>query len=114
MENNRVFTESVFLYLAGRDFVFLNTSLVFLSGDTVGSPARCVNISIMNDDVVEATEMFDVVVSSNSILQITGATSVPVTINEDTTDCKLLLLIKKKNQIQHLYLLDILCFQFCL
>jgi hypothetical protein len=27
-------------------------------------------------------------VSSNSILQITGATSVPVTINEDPTDCE--------------------------
>jgi hypothetical protein len=62
---------------------------VFLPGDAIGSPARCVNISIMDDVVVEATETFDVVVSSNSILQITGATeSVPVTINEDPTDCE--------------------------
>jgi hypothetical protein len=79
---------TVFLYSAGRDFSSLNTSLVFLPGDTIGSPARCVNISILNDDVVEATETFDVVVSSNSILQVTGATSVTVTINEDPADCE--------------------------
>ena len=79
---------TVFPYSAGRDFLFLNTSLVFLPGDTVGSPARCVNISILNDDIVEATETFDAVVSSNSILQVTGASSVPVTINEDPTDCE--------------------------
>ena len=78
-----------FLYSAGRDFLFLNTSLMFLPGDTVGSPARCVNISILNDDIVEATETFNVVVSSSSILQVNGTTSIPVTINEDPTDCEL-------------------------
>ena len=77
-----------FIYSADRDFVFLNTSLMFLPGDTVGSPARCIIISILNDDIVEATEMFNVAISSNSILQITGATSIPVTINEDPTDCE--------------------------
>ena len=61
---------------------------MFLPGDTVGSPPRCVNISILDDDIVEATETFNVIVSSNSILQITGATSVSVTINEDPTDCE--------------------------
>ena len=61
---------------------------MFQPGDTVGSPPRCVNISILNDDAVEANETFDVVVSSNSILQVTGATSVPVTINEDPADCE--------------------------
>ena len=61
---------------------------MFLPGETIGSPARCVNISILNDDIVEAIEMFDVVISSNSILQVTGATSVPITINEDPTDCE--------------------------
>ena len=73
---------------AGRDFTFLNTSLMFVPGDTIGSPARCISIFILDDDFVEANEMFEVVVSSNSILEITGATSVPVTINEDPTDCK--------------------------
>lgn len=62
---------------------------MFLPEDTVGSPARCINISILNDDIVEATETFDVVVSSNSILQINGTMSIPVTINEDPADCKL-------------------------
>ena len=79
---------TVFLHSAEHDFSSLNTSLVFLPGDTVGSPARCVNISILNDDIVEETETFDVVISSNGILQITGATSVPVTIHEDPTDCE--------------------------
>ena len=61
---------------------------MFLPGDTVGSPARCINISILNDDIVEATETFDVVLSSDSILQVTGATSVPITIYEDPIDCE--------------------------
>jgi hypothetical protein len=72
---------------------------VFLPGDTVGSPARCVNISILNDEIVEATEMFDVVFSSDSILQIIGATSVPVTINEDPTDCEPLCYSLKKERV---------------
>ena len=59
---------------------------MFQPGDTVGSPPRCVNLSILNDDAVEANETFDIVVSSNSILQVTVATSVPVTINEDPAD----------------------------
>jgi hypothetical protein len=95
---------TIFLYSAESDFSSLNTSLVFLPGDTVGSPARCVNISILNDDVVEANETFDVVVSSDSILQVTGATSVPVTINEDPTDCELLILLKAID-IQNIQLL---------
>ena len=61
---------------------------MFLDGDTVGSPARCIDISILNDNIVEANETFDVVLSSNGILQIMGATSIPVTIYEDPTDCK--------------------------
>ena len=83
----------IFFQSAGRDFVFVNTSLTFSPGDTVGSPARCVNITILNDEVVEAAETFDVVVSSNSILQINGTTSITVTINEDPTDCEPLLFL---------------------
>lgn len=66
----------------------MNTSLTFLPGDSVGSPARCVNISILNDDTVEANETFTVVLSSSSILQVTGATSVAVTIYDDPHDCE--------------------------
>lgn len=77
-----------FFYTAGRDFSFLNTTLTFLRGESIKSAARCVNISILNDDVVEANETFDVVLSSSSLLQITGATSIPVTVYEDPTDCE--------------------------
>ena len=102
IEYNVMYCLSFSLYSAGRDFLSLNMSLVFLPGDTVGSPPRCVNISILNDDAVEANETFDVVVSSNSILQVTGATSVPVTINEDPTDCEPFKAVDHL-KIQHLY-----------
>ena len=101
------------LYSAGHDFLSLNTSLVFLPGDTVGSPPRCVNISILNDDAVEANETFDVVVSSNSILQITGETSVPVTINDDPTDCEPFHYYNCRSSSSSVSLLNILFFQFC-
>ena len=83
----------IFFQSAGRDFIFVNTSLTFFPEDTVGSPVRCVSITILNDEVVEAAETFDVVVSSNSILQINGTTSITVTINEDPTDCEPLLFL---------------------
>ena len=66
----------------------MNKTLTFLRGESVGSAARCVNISILDDDVVEANETFDVVLSSSSLLQITGGTSIPVTIYEDPNDCE--------------------------
>ena len=78
----------MFFYTAGRDYSFLNTTLTFIHGESVGSAARCINISILNDDVVEANETFDVVLSSSSLLQITGVTSTPVTVYEDPTDCE--------------------------
>lgn len=80
-----------FFYAAGRDFSFLNTTLTFLRGESaqsVKSAARCVNIAILNDNVVEGNETFDVVISSSSLLQITGETSIPVTVYEDPTDCE--------------------------
>ena len=83
----------IFFQSADRDFVFVNTSLTFFPGDTVGNPVRCVNITILNDEAVEAPETFNVVVSSNSILQINGTTSIIVTINEDPTDCEPLLFL---------------------
>ena len=74
---------------ADSDFAFLNTTLTFLSGETIGSSHHCANITILNDQAVEADETFTVFLFSNSIIQIVGRTSINVTIYEDVSDCKL-------------------------
>ena len=73
---------------AGSDFDILNATLSFLPGETVGSSNHCVNISIINDETVEADETFTVVLFSSSIIQIFGRTSIDITIHEDMSDCK--------------------------
>ena len=73
---------------AGSDFGTLNTTLSFLPGETVGSSDHCANISIINDEAVEAEETFTVVLFSSSIIQIYGRTSIDITIYEDMSDCK--------------------------
>ena len=70
------------------DFLSLSTSLTFSPGDTIGSSPICVTIIILDDEVVEANEVFAVVLSSSSVIQTFGITSVNFTIYEDSSDCK--------------------------
>ena len=76
-------------FSAGRDFTLLNTTLTFLSGETIGNSLHCADITILNDEAVEADETFTVVLSSSTIIQIVGTTSINITIYEDISDCKL-------------------------
>lgn len=66
-------------------------SLTFTPGDTIGSSPRCVTITILDDEVVEANEVFAVVLSSSSVIQTFGIISANVTIYEDLSDCEPLL-----------------------
>ena len=59
---------------------------MFLPGDTIGSPPRCVDINIIDDDIVENEEEFTVSISSGSVIQAINVTSINVTIYEDTSD----------------------------
>lgn len=79
----------MFLLLAGSDFSLLNTTLTFLPGETIGNAIHCADITILDDVAVEADEIFTVVLFSSSVIQIIGATSIDITIHEDTSDCKL-------------------------
>ena len=62
--------------------------MIFLSGDTTDSQ-RCVNITILDDEIVEDNEEFKVVLSSTSDIQVFGITSANVTIIEDPSDSKI-------------------------
>ena len=78
---------SCFISFSGnRDYSSLTMSLTFLPGDTIGSPPRCVEINILDDDIVENEEEFTVTVSSGSVIQAINVTSINVTIYEDTSD----------------------------
>ena len=59
----------------------------FMPGDSVGS-TNCVNITILDDDILEDSEVFSVTLSSATYIQIFGITSANITINEDTLDCE--------------------------
>ena len=65
--------------------------MILMPGDTVGS-AHCVNITILDDDILEDNEAFSVTLSStlssDMYIQVFGITSANVTIHEDTLDCK--------------------------
>ena len=80
---------NMLLFSAGSDFSLLNTTLTFLSGETIGNSLHCADITILNDEAVEADETFTVVLSSSTIIQIVGTTSINITIYEDISDCKL-------------------------
>lgn len=57
--------DGVFIHAAtfGRDYVGLPRVLVFVSGQSLHSPS-CVNVSITDDDSLEVTESFTVVLST--------------------------------------------------
>ena len=73
---------------ANRDFSPVNTPVIFLPGDSTGNN-RCVNITILDDEIVEENEDFKVVLSSTSDIQVFGITSANVTIIEDPFDSKI-------------------------
>ena len=82
-------THSLTFLLANRDFSPVNNRpVIFLPGDTTGSQ-HCVNITILDDEIVEDNEEFKVVLSSTSDIQIFGITSTNVTIVKDTSDSKI-------------------------
>ena len=76
------------IFSGNQDFSTLSMSLTFLPGDTIGSPPRCIDINILDDDVVENEEEFTVTLTSSTVIQAINVTSINVTIYEDTSDGK--------------------------
>ena len=72
--------------LGNHDYSSLSMFLTFLPGDTIDSPPRCVEINILDDDVVENEEEFTVSISSFSVIQAIDVISTNVTIYEDISD----------------------------
>lgn len=73
---------------ADSDYSSLSMSLTFFPGDTVGSPPHCVTFTILDDEVVEASEAFAVTLSSSSVVQVIGIASIHINIYEDPSDCR--------------------------
>ena len=76
------------IFSGNQDYSSLSMSLTFLPGDTIGSPPRCVDINILDDDIVENEEEFTVTLTSSTVIQAVNVTSINVTIYEDTSDGK--------------------------
>ena len=77
-------------YSANEDFSNEVLSLTFFPGDSVGSPPRCISISILDDVIVESEEQYSVYLSSNSqALQTINTTAVNITIYDDPSDGEL-------------------------
>ena len=74
------------VFSGNQDYSTLSTSLTFLPGDTIGSPPRCVEINILDDDIVENEEEFTISMSSGSVIQAINVTIIDVTIYEDSSD----------------------------
>ena len=81
------------IFSGNHDYSSLSTSLTFLPGDTIDSPLHCVEINILDDDIVENEEEFTITVSSGSVIQAINVTSINVTIYEDTSDGKYILCV---------------------
>ena len=74
------------LFSGNQDYSTVSTSLTFLPGDTIGSLPRCVEINILDDDIVENEEDFTISIFSGSVIQAINVTSINVTIYEDSSD----------------------------
>ena len=74
------------VFSGNQDYSTLSTSLTFLPGDTIGSPPHCVEINILDDDIVENEEDFTISISSGSVIQAINVTIINVTIYEDSSD----------------------------
>lgn len=70
------------------DFVSLTQALTFLPGESVGT-SRCLDITILEDEVVENNELFYVTLSFTGTVQAIQNTTANVTIYDDS-DCKYL------------------------
>ena len=60
--------------------------MTFYPSDAVGSPPRCVEILILNDNFVEYDEEFTVSISSGGVIEAINVTSTVVTIHDDPAD----------------------------
>ena len=74
------------IFSGNQDYSTINTSLTFVPGDTIGSLPHCVEINILDDDIVENEEDFTISIFSGSVIQAINVTSINVTIYEDSSD----------------------------
>lgn len=70
----------------------MDVNITFTSGQNAsGDNQQCFSITILNDDLLECNETFDVVISAvpddNDVVNITEQV-ITVTIGEDPNDCK--------------------------
>lgn len=74
------------------DYLDFDMNITFISGqNATGDNQQCVYIPILNDDILECNETFELLISptaeDESIVNIT-AQLITVTIEEDANDCK--------------------------
>ena len=76
----------------GEDYIGVDMNITFTSGQNAsGDNQQCFSITILNDDLLECNETFDVVISAvpddNNVVNITEQV-ITVTVGEDPNDCK--------------------------
>jgi hypothetical protein len=72
-----------FNYSGGFDYVsIMNLPVVFMPGDALGTTA-CENVTITDDDNVEAVEMFNVIASSSDPVIISPTSQAEISITDN-------------------------------
>ena len=76
----------------GEDYVSVDMNITFTSGQNAsGDNQQCFSVTILNDDLLECNETFDIIISAVSededVVNVTGQV-ITVTIEEDPNDCK--------------------------
>ena len=81
------------------DYLPVDINVTFTSGQNAsGDNQQCFSVPILNDDLLECNETFDIVLSPiaeyDDVVNVTGQV-ITVTIEEDPSDCMLKLAVTK-------------------
>ena len=92
------FLDPFFTATVGEDYLAVDMNITFTSGQNAsGDNQQCFFVPILNDDLLECNETFDVVITSvaddDDVINVTGHV-ITVTIEEDANDCMLFVLTK--------------------
>ena len=83
--------------MANEDYISVDMNITFMSGQSASDDnQQCFYITILNDNILECNEMFDILITAVSddkdIVNIT-AQVITVTIEEDPNDCMMIIVL---------------------